>query len=457
MRRGAVYWTCASGLLQLALVIGPGSGSAGCGTTRAVGDAGGPADVHDAAAVDRDDGARPDQTAAFDRPLDVAEVGEMGDMSAASDGGDLGDAATDVANDAAAAADVPCLAPMTRCGQACVALDTSGDHCGRCDHSCLGGPCQASVCQPVTIATGQKCPNSVLIAGDHVYWSNYGTEQPPGEVNQHDGQIVRRALAIGSSPEVLADNQGGPISITQKDGQLYWAAIATKEIWQSALDGSGAATVATGESVPLQVSTDSTRLIWTRYGSVRARPLAGGPVTTLVSGQTNYIFAASSDGTNLYWLLATSGGHTGSVNSIPLAGGPNTALVSMEPTGAADTGAMQRDGSALFWVDTSPGQLRTVATDGTGLATLATGLSFPVSLALAPDAIWVVAQSTVPNMGTIWRVPRGPGMPVAVASGQNRPIAIATDARLTVWANYSHTGTDSDPCRADGTVVLLAK
>ncbi len=52
-------------------------------------------------------------------------------------------------------------------------LSTSTAHCGRCDHSCLGGKCVAGSCQPVTLyaeAAGEV--SALAIAGDDVYWAS---------------------------------------------------------------------------------------------------------------------------------------------------------------------------------------------------------------------------------------------------------------------------------------------
>lgn len=45
-------------------------------------------------------------------------------------------------------ASASCDADTTRCGSVCVDTEFSGDHCGRCGHSCLGAACRFGACAP---------------------------------------------------------------------------------------------------------------------------------------------------------------------------------------------------------------------------------------------------------------------------------------------------------------------
>src|ERR1700733_8344667 len=70
----------------------------------------------------------------------------------------------------------------------------SGDNCGRCGHSCMGGPCVGGVCQPVIVATGELgcagagCETKIAADDDAVYWVTYrvkgdaGSDASPGHV-----------------------------------------------------------------------------------------------------------------------------------------------------------------------------------------------------------------------------------------------------------------------------------
>jgi hypothetical protein len=55
---------------------------------------------------------------------------------------------------------------------ACTDVQSDPHNCGACGHDCLGGACQAGVCQPFTLATvpGDSSYQIVVNAND-VYWS----------------------------------------------------------------------------------------------------------------------------------------------------------------------------------------------------------------------------------------------------------------------------------------------
>jgi hypothetical protein len=57
----------------------------------------------------------------------------------------------------------------TACGTSCVDVQTNTKHCGRCDHDCFNGTCEAGKCQPYTIATGQL-GSGLLATEDRLFW-----------------------------------------------------------------------------------------------------------------------------------------------------------------------------------------------------------------------------------------------------------------------------------------------
>ena len=89
---------------------------------------------------------------------------------AVSDAGS--DAGSDAANDAASDAPSDGAGGDGAC-QASIATDPL--NCGACGHDCLGGACEAGVCGPVAIVSGEPAPAYIATDGTKVYWTDVGT------------------------------------------------------------------------------------------------------------------------------------------------------------------------------------------------------------------------------------------------------------------------------------------
>lgn len=61
---------------------------------------------------------------------------------------------------------VVCNAPEVACNNTCTILATSGDHCGKCGHSCGGGGCSAGVCRPVQLFTSMTLKVGAIAVND---------------------------------------------------------------------------------------------------------------------------------------------------------------------------------------------------------------------------------------------------------------------------------------------------
>lgn len=78
---------------------------------------------------------------------------------ASSDGGTSGDAAPPLPS---------CTSSEHFCAGACVSFDDPA-HCGRCDHSCLGGACTEARCQPVELARDLNSVGQLVLAPNAVF------------------------------------------------------------------------------------------------------------------------------------------------------------------------------------------------------------------------------------------------------------------------------------------------
>jgi hypothetical protein len=113
------------------------------------------------------------------------------------------------------------------------------------------------------LAAGQRAPWGLMVVNGNVYWADYGS-----------GSILT-VPATGGTPVVLAAGQDGPTALTLHGSDLYWT-------------NSGASLA---ENDPVS-----------RYGSIAKMPLAGGPVTILVSKLKYPAWSLTVNDTHIYWL-----------------------------------------------------------------------------------------------------------------------------------------------------------
>ncbi|MEZ4225221.1 MAG: hypothetical protein R3B13_29995 [Polyangiaceae bacterium] len=116
--------------------------------------------------------------------------------------------------------DVACSPGWLDCGGAADGCETDGSqdskNCGTCGHDCLAGSCQAGVCQPFILATGQSDVTGLIADGNTVYWS-YGGSGAGG---------VRQAPANGSgTPSSLTTTLTKPGRLALDSTNVYAAAV----------------------------------------------------------------------------------------------------------------------------------------------------------------------------------------------------------------------------------------
>lgn len=139
--------------------------------------------------------------------------------------------ATPRVGDGGATSQEPC--DGASCVPTCVAaLDTDPKNCGRCDHDCLGGGCEAGACTPgVLLEAAQLTPagrsftGAVRVAEGKVLWTD----------RENDSAYLRVCAVDGCVPELLA-LQLAQVPVVQS-AQAYFAAETGKAIDAVTLDG----------------------------------------------------------------------------------------------------------------------------------------------------------------------------------------------------------------------------
>src|SRR5206468_1326744 len=106
-------------------------------------------------------------------------------------------------------------APFTGDSGPCGDILTSGDNCGRCGHSCLGGACADGGCQPLAIRSNTS-PRNLAVDKDHVYW----LEPKTNRVMQADKDGKNTLELAYGGP-----NNDYPLALAIDDAGVYWGTL----------------------------------------------------------------------------------------------------------------------------------------------------------------------------------------------------------------------------------------
>jgi hypothetical protein len=310
--------------------------------------------------------------------------------------------------------------------------DTQSDakNCGRCGHDCLGGTCQAGVCQPLVLALGQPNPEALVITASAVYWTNLG-----------DGTVAMVSLD-GGSPRVIASGQS-PRGLATDGQSLYWTNVSGGTIARSSLSGGPVDTIASGLGSPYDLAVSGSFFAWVdreESGSVTYET-ADRTMGVLLATAQKRPTALALDG-DLVWFL-DEGSTTSSFTDGQLARVSRTTLT-LEPLETSlqhPRGLAVESGVAYFTVFGSGAVMRR---GGSGAAsTIASSQFQPAAIAVGGGIVYWVNEY---EGGAVMQVSKDGGPPKILAPGQHVPHAIAVDDKSIVWAS---TG--------DGKIQRLAK
>jgi hypothetical protein len=278
-----------------------------------------------------------------------------------------------------------CSAGFTQCGSACLDLQSDGANCGSCGHDCLGGACNAGVCQPVVLVSGPSLVHALAVDAQSLYFTSDGF--PSGSVQKMSlsggavttlvsgvatpqgiavdatfvywaseyGNTISRIPIGGGAPTTLLSGVTDAMGVAVDASAIYFSTIDTGSVWKAPLSGGspvllGTTTAAAGGVTG--VAVDAGHLYFGTYSTVAQVPLAGGATTTLVTGANDAISVAVDD-TFLYWTDLYGGG----LMRQPLAGGPATTLV---PGSSAYSEGIAVDAEAIYFGTTDTRDVSTI-------------------------------------------------------------------------------------------------
>jgi hypothetical protein len=103
-------------------------------------------------------------------------------------------------------------------------------NCGACGHSCLGGECVKSRCQPVLVAQDQPGPLGIDVSAHYVLWVN---QTPAGLVRANkDGGDLKQLISPTDQVEQPFD-----IATDADEAFVYWSEFAKNEVFRKPMNG----------------------------------------------------------------------------------------------------------------------------------------------------------------------------------------------------------------------------
>ena len=335
------------------------------------------------------------------------------------------------------AAPIDCKAGQTACGGKCVDVSSDAQNCGACGRDCLGGACQANVCQVATVAQPGGDPYGLALDSTSVYFTTVTT-----------GNVYSCPLAgCGASPTTLATGLQSPSGIASDGKNVYIATLTS--VLSCPVTGCGAspAVFAANQGDPSVVVVDATRVYWTNHtgNQVMSCPIAGcAGQPTVISPNETAAEGLAIDGTNAYWTNAFTPG--GTVNKCPLAGCGGLASTVLT-TGLSLPQSIVTDGKNVYFTVYSGNAVMSCPVSGCGatptpLITLSGAYD-----GIAVDGTDLYVVNGFDDGSVLKCATTGcPGGPTVLATKQGKPGKIAVNARAIYW-----TASKS------GTVMVLAK
>lgn len=298
----------------------------------------------------------------------------------------------------------------------------------------------AGTALPAKVATGQKYPRGLTANATHVYWSNFGHTGMP--LSGSSSRIMRAALGAVSStsigaPEIFADGQmdARHLAIDATNSYLYWINGGSGPgkndagVMRMPLTG-GTPTRLIAATYPVDLALDSTYVYWldSDLQTVNRAKLDGSSSTVLYASGPKPVGLALGASSKIYWLnRGTTGLSDGQVKSSPAFSFlPPTVLASAQ----AEPVDLAADTSGIYWVNRGDGKVRRVAVDGSALTTLQT-LKRPTAIAL-DSASYYVTDSI---LGRVIAYAKATNTGVARSYADGIPSRIVPTASNLFWVN----------------------
>jgi hypothetical protein len=169
------------------------------------------------------------------------------------------------------------------CSGSCVDTTSDAQHCGRCDHACLGGACDGSKCAPVELYAWSGVRAPLVPDGDLLYFG----------MNAGGGAILRgpKLPAKDELAEALGGWNGYTLALARDAQSLYWTDLNPGEVFRWPIGpATEPASVVTTAKYALSVAVSGRKLFTgtsdkvVGTGTIAAMDLDSDVVTTLSTG-----------------------------------------------------------------------------------------------------------------------------------------------------------------------------
>ena len=365
---------------------------------------------------------------------------ELGDFDPQASG--FGGGASSSSSAASGAGGGGCGVLETTCSGACANLDSDPMHCGVCGHSCQGGVCLASTCQPLVLAQTPTIYDTALDATS-IYWvTNEGS--------------VNKVSIDGGDPVPIYVGANDFYLITVDETSIYLVYRDIDEIVKMPIGGGSLTQMDPGPGGVRVLRVDETHMYWRNDDSdtVNKMPKGGGNRTVLATAQMPQGWGSAAmalHGSTVYF--TEGGGNTdfpdGLLKKVSISGG-NPETLATEQAFPFHVTAL---GPTLFWATANAGGVVNTMPLGGGEPGIAfAGLGVGVGIVdMAIDAsgiYWTLDEGN--NHGRVVKVPLEGGEAVTLASLLHNPTNIELDATSVYWTDY-------DGVNAVSRVMKLAK
>jgi hypothetical protein len=290
-----------------------------------------------------------------------------------------------------------------------------------------GGAVSCSLGGGTVLATEAAAgPFNVALDGTSVYW----TYQKIGSPDKSG--FIRKVSKLGGTPLTIATGEMVPSSIVVAGGNVYWGITEPGSVRWAASDGSGAPSTFQSYSYTTYTQAliaDGTTIYSGGNGDLLAMTLGGGATTHLTDGAS---MALALDADNVYWTAAGNPGtpYPEGVWYVAKSGGTPREIAALEDpmTMSENYPYIAADSTGIYW-NTLKGDQILHVTSPTAPATTLAEIEGMGGMALDGASLYWVDGSNV------LKVPVGGGATTTLASSQNGSMTIAVDDSFVYWAN----------------------